>query len=71
MADMGLSVYDASMLVAEKAIADYFEEVAGAGRDGKMAANWVINDLFGRLNKEGKGIEETPVSPPSSAPSST
>ncbi|WP_214429660.1 hypothetical protein, partial [Escherichia coli] len=32
------------------------------GRDGKLAANWVINELFGRLNMEGKGIEETPVS---------
>ncbi|MCY0153149.1 Asp-tRNA(Asn)/Glu-tRNA(Gln) amidotransferase subunit GatB [Hoeflea alexandrii] len=62
VADMGLSVYDASILVSEKAIADYFEEVA-AGRDGKMAANWVINDLLGALNKSGKGIEETPVSP--------
>lgn len=60
--DMGLSVYDASILVSEKAIADYFEEVA-AGRDGKTAANWVINDLLGALNKSGKGIEETPVSP--------
>ncbi|MEM5473213.1 Asp-tRNA(Asn)/Glu-tRNA(Gln) amidotransferase subunit GatB [Hoeflea sp. AS60] len=60
--DMGLSVYDASILVSEKAIADYFEEVA-AGRDGKMAANWVINDLLGALNKSGKGIEETPLSP--------
>ncbi|SOE17274.1 aspartyl/glutamyl-tRNA(Asn/Gln) amidotransferase subunit B [Hoeflea halophila] len=62
VADMGLSVYDASILVSEKAIADYFEEVA-SGRDGKMAANWVINDLLGALNKSGKGIEETPVSP--------
>ncbi|MCZ4287780.1 Asp-tRNA(Asn)/Glu-tRNA(Gln) amidotransferase subunit GatB [Hoeflea alexandrii] len=62
VADMGLSVYDASILVSEKAIADYFEEVA-RGRDGKMAANWVINDLLGALNKSGKGIEETPVSP--------
>ena len=62
VADMGLSVYDASILVSEKAIADFFEEVA-AGRDGKMAANWVINDLLGALNKSGKGIEETPVSP--------
>jgi aspartyl-tRNA(Asn)/glutamyl-tRNA(Gln) amidotransferase subunit B len=62
VADMGLSVYDASILVSEKAIADYFEEVA-AGRDGKTAANWVINDLLGALNKSGKGIEETPVSP--------
>ena len=57
---MGLSAYDASVLVSEKAIADYFEQVA-AGRDGKAAANWVINDLMGALNKAGKGIEDTPV----------
>ncbi|MBW8640347.1 Asp-tRNA(Asn)/Glu-tRNA(Gln) amidotransferase subunit GatB [Hoeflea sp. WL0058] len=60
MADMGLSAYDASILVSEKAIADYFEDVA-QGRDGKSAANWVINDLLGALNKAGKGIGETPV----------
>jgi aspartyl-tRNA(Asn)/glutamyl-tRNA(Gln) amidotransferase subunit B len=60
--DVGLSIYDASVLVSEKAIADYFETVA-AGRDGKAAANWVINDLLGALNRIGKGIEETPVSP--------
>ena len=60
--DLGLSVYDASVLVSEKAIADYFEAVA-AGRDGKTAANWVINDLLGALNRTGKSIEETPVSP--------
>ncbi|MCP8895543.1 Asp-tRNA(Asn)/Glu-tRNA(Gln) amidotransferase subunit GatB [Shinella daejeonensis] len=60
--DLGLSVYDASVLVSEKAIADYYEVVA-AGRDGKIAANWVINDLLGALNKDGKAIEETPVSP--------
>jgi aspartyl-tRNA(Asn)/glutamyl-tRNA(Gln) amidotransferase subunit B len=59
---LGLSVYDASILVSEKAIADYFEKVA-TGRDGKMAANWVINDLLGALNKAGKGIEDAPVSP--------
>ncbi|MFH2014460.1 MAG: Asp-tRNA(Asn)/Glu-tRNA(Gln) amidotransferase subunit GatB [Pseudomonadota bacterium] len=59
---LGLSVYDASILVSEKAIADYFEQVAD-GRDGKTAANWVINDLLGLLNKAGKGIEESPVSP--------
>ena len=57
----GLSPYDASVLVAEKANADFFELVA-RGRDGKTAANWVINELFGRLNKEGKGIEDSPVS---------
>ena len=60
--DMGLTVYDASILVSEAAIADYFEKVA-ASRDGKAAANWVINDLLGALNKSGKDIEETPVSP--------
>ena len=59
---MGLSAYDASILVSEKAIADYFEAVA-EGRDGKLAANWVINDLLGALNKAGNSIEETPVSP--------
>ena len=57
----GLSPYDAGVLVAERANAEFFEEIA-RGRDGKMAANWVINELFGRLNKEGKTIEETPVS---------
>ena len=59
---LGLSAYDASVLVSEKAVADYFEQVA-AGRDGKLAANWVINDLLGALNKAGKDIETSPVSP--------
>ncbi|MBY0297595.1 MAG: Asp-tRNA(Asn)/Glu-tRNA(Gln) amidotransferase subunit GatB [Methylobacterium sp.] len=61
VSDFGLSAYDATVLVAERAAADYFEAVA-RGRDGKAAANWVINELFGRLNKEGRGIEESPVS---------
>jgi aspartyl-tRNA(Asn)/glutamyl-tRNA(Gln) amidotransferase subunit B len=60
--DLGLTIYDASVLVSEKAIADYYEKLAD-GRDAKIAANWVINDLLGALNKAGKGIEETPVSP--------
>jgi aspartyl-tRNA(Asn)/glutamyl-tRNA(Gln) amidotransferase subunit B len=59
--DYNLTAYDASVLAAENANAAFFEVVA-KGRDGKAAANWVINELFGRLNKEGKGIEETPVS---------
>jgi aspartyl-tRNA(Asn)/glutamyl-tRNA(Gln) amidotransferase subunit B len=59
---LGLSAYDASILVSEKAIADYFEQVA-EGRDGKQAANWVINNLLGKLNETGKDIERTPVSP--------
>jgi len=61
MAGYGLPSYDAGVLVAERAQADYFEAVA-KGRDGKIAANWVINELFGRLNKEGKDVLTSPVS---------
>lgn len=61
IAQYGLSVYDAGVLIAERESADFFERVA-EGRDGKAAANWVINELFGRLNKEGLGIEDSPVS---------
>ena len=58
----GLTDYDASVLVAEVESAAYFEEVA-KGRSGKLAANWVINELFGRLKKEDHDITESPVSP--------
>src|ERR671939_1363395 len=61
IAQYGLSAYDAGVLVAERASADFFEAVA-KGRDGKIAANWVINELFGRVNREGHGIEDSPVS---------
>jgi aspartyl-tRNA(Asn)/glutamyl-tRNA(Gln) amidotransferase subunit B len=61
MKDFGLSAYDADVLVAERASADYFESVA-KGRDGKVTANWVINELFGRLNKEGMDIASSPAS---------
>jgi aspartyl-tRNA(Asn)/glutamyl-tRNA(Gln) amidotransferase subunit B len=61
VADFGLSPYDAGVLVAERASADFYEAVA-KGRDGKAAANWVINELFGRLNKESLSIDESPVS---------
>ncbi|PAU96839.1 Asp-tRNA(Asn)/Glu-tRNA(Gln) amidotransferase subunit GatB [Paracoccus salipaludis] len=59
--ELGLSEYDAGVLTAEVENADFFEVVA-RGRDGKQAANWVINELFGRLNKEGLSIGESPVS---------
>ncbi len=59
--ELGLSEYDASVLAADKDRADYFEAVI-EGRDAKLAANWVNNELFGRLNKEGLGITESPVS---------
>src|SRR6202045_1846892 len=59
--DYALSVYDADVLSAERDTADFFEQVAN-GRDAKAAANWVINELAGRLNKEGTGIASSPVS---------
>jgi len=62
----GLSAYDANVLVAERECASFYEAVlaklADQGRDGKLAANWVINELFGRLNKEGLDIARSPVS---------
>ncbi len=61
MADYGLTDYDASVLTAELENASYFDAVA-KGRDGKLSANWVINELFGRLKKEGQEIGESPVS---------
>jgi aspartyl-tRNA(Asn)/glutamyl-tRNA(Gln) amidotransferase subunit B len=67
--DYKLSAYDAGVLVAERESADFFEAVAkgrdgvvAKPRDGKVAANWVINELFGRLNKEGLEIASSPVS---------
>ena len=61
MRDYGLSGYDAGVLVAERETADFFEAVA-KGRDAKLAANWIINELAGRLNKEGRDIAASPVS---------
>ena len=63
MADFGLTDYDASVLTADVVNAAYFEAVAAEAGDGKLAANWVINELFGRLKKEGLEISESPVLP--------
>jgi aspartyl-tRNA(Asn)/glutamyl-tRNA(Gln) amidotransferase subunit B len=68
MREHGLSGYDAGVLVAERETAEYFEAVlrdAGRGqrRDAKHAANWVINEFAGRLNREGRNIAAAPVSP--------
>ncbi|MGB0440075.1 MAG: Asp-tRNA(Asn)/Glu-tRNA(Gln) amidotransferase subunit GatB, partial [Paracoccaceae bacterium] len=63
MADFGLTDYDASVLTAEVVSAQFFEQVAGAAGDGKLAANWVINELFGRLKKDDRDISDSPVSP--------
>jgi len=54
---MGLSAYDASVLVADRQVADYFEAVLAAGTDPKKAANWIINELFARMNKAAMGSE--------------
>ena len=66
VAELALSPYDAGVLVSERESADFFEAVlaklGNKARDGKLAANWVINELFGRLNKEGQEIAASPVS---------
>jgi aspartyl-tRNA(Asn)/glutamyl-tRNA(Gln) amidotransferase subunit B len=67
MRDYALTSYDADVLVAERETAEYFEVVVGGSggssrRDPKLAANWVINELAGRLNREGKDIAAAPVS---------
>ncbi|MCG8691506.1 MAG: Asp-tRNA(Asn)/Glu-tRNA(Gln) amidotransferase GatCAB subunit B, partial [Minwuiales bacterium] len=58
--DFGLSAYDAEVLVSEKENADYYERVV-ATADPKLAANWVITELFGALNKAGRSIDDSPV----------
>ncbi|MGF1543385.1 MAG: Asp-tRNA(Asn)/Glu-tRNA(Gln) amidotransferase subunit GatB [Parvularculaceae bacterium] len=59
-ADYGLSLYDATVLSQDRAKAEFFEETA-AGRDGKLAANWVTTELFGALNKAGLEIDASPI----------
>ena len=61
ISELGLKPYDASVLVASHRLADFFENVA-KGRDAKLAANWVINEWLGRLNKETLDIDDSPVS---------
>lgn len=61
ISEFGLSDYDASVLTAEAENAAFFEDVAD-GNDGKLAANWVINELFGRLKKDEKDIATSPIS---------
>src|SRR3954470_19779226 len=62
VAEYGLRPEETGVLVADRATADYFEKVA-AGRDPKAAANWVVGDLFGALNRLGLGMEQSPVAP--------
>ncbi|SDG78525.1 Asp-tRNA(Asn)/Glu-tRNA(Gln) amidotransferase subunit GatB [Pelagibacterium luteolum] len=58
--DYGVTPYDASVLVSDRRYSDFYEDVA-KGRDGKLAANWVINEFFGRLSKEGLSIDDSPM----------
>jgi aspartyl-tRNA(Asn)/glutamyl-tRNA(Gln) amidotransferase subunit B len=57
---LGLSAYDASVLTAERPIADFFEAAAAAA-EPKLAANWIATELLARLHRDGKAIEESPV----------
>ena len=61
MKGFGLSPYDAGVMVADQATADFFEAVA-SGRDAKMAVNWVMGDFFAAMNRTGKTIDNPPVS---------
>ncbi len=61
ISEYGLSAYDATVLVAERETADFFE-AAAKGRDAKLTANWVTGELFGRLNKDDLGIGASPIS---------
>lgn len=58
---LGLSAYDAGVLSASRAMADYFERVNAACGDAKQAANWVQGELAGALNREGLSIEASPI----------
>ena len=60
-AEYGLPHYDATVLGAEQATADFFETVA-RGRDARLAANWMLGDFFAALNRTGRAIEDSPVS---------
>jgi len=64
IADYGLSAEDAGVLVAERETADFYE-AAAKGRDAKLAANWVMSELFARLNRADLELAQSPVSPES------
>ncbi|HEY6578723.1 MAG TPA: Asp-tRNA(Asn)/Glu-tRNA(Gln) amidotransferase subunit GatB [Rhizomicrobium sp.] len=61
MRDYGISAYDAGVLVAERELAAYYEELA-RGIDAKLAVNWLNNEVLGRLNRDGRAIADCPVS---------
>ena len=63
MTSYGLSAYDAQVLTASRATAEYYERVAAASGEPKTAANWVMGDLMGALKAEGKSVVESPITP--------
>jgi aspartyl-tRNA(Asn)/glutamyl-tRNA(Gln) amidotransferase subunit B len=63
VSEFGLSDYDANILTASKAVADYFEQTVAGGADPKLASNWIITELLGYLNAEGKEIDEILMKP--------
>jgi aspartyl-tRNA(Asn)/glutamyl-tRNA(Gln) amidotransferase subunit B len=67
ISDYGLPPYDAGVLVAERETADYYEEMLKAGAEPKAAANWLVNEYFGRLNKAGLAIDKGPIPAASNA----
>jgi aspartyl-tRNA(Asn)/glutamyl-tRNA(Gln) amidotransferase subunit B len=67
VAEYGLSAYDAGVLVAERASAEFFEAVVWAPekerRDPKLVANWILTELFGALNRAGRDLARSPITP--------
>jgi len=63
VAEFGMTDYDAAVLTAERPLADYFEAAARGAQSGKKLANWVINELLGRINADGLTIDQCPVTP--------
>jgi aspartyl-tRNA(Asn)/glutamyl-tRNA(Gln) amidotransferase subunit B len=64
---MGLTAYNAAVLTAEAETAFWFEDLLAAGAEPKQASNWLLSELFGALNKMGKSLDESPVSPAQAA----
>jgi aspartyl-tRNA(Asn)/glutamyl-tRNA(Gln) amidotransferase subunit B len=64
---LGISAYNAAVLTAEVETARWFEALLNEGTEAKQAANWVMSELFGALNRLGKSIEDSPVSPAQAA----
>lgn len=62
-AELGLPAYDAGVLTADPQTATYYEQVIGFGVDAKAASNWVMSDILGALNNEGKTFAECPITP--------